>query len=146
MIQSWENLVTDRQTNESDFIGRCPTNVERPKIIKSLPGRHTVCRVFGLFFSDNFLILILKASINSFQIFNATWNHFLFFCFQMTLRIWAIIHCIYRCGGKSACWSLNTFMHNVENWPNIMYQRLKLYDDSGFRGNTLLRALQTPPT
>ena len=34
MIQSWENLVTDgqtdRQMDESDFIGRCPTNVERP--------------------------------------------------------------------------------------------------------------------
>ena len=37
MIQSWENLVTDGRTNrqrdgqadESDFIGRCPTNVER---------------------------------------------------------------------------------------------------------------------
>ena len=36
MIQSWENLVTDgqmgRRTEDSDFIGRCPTNVERPKI------------------------------------------------------------------------------------------------------------------
>ena len=32
MIQSWENLVTDGQTNESDFIGRCPTNVECPKL------------------------------------------------------------------------------------------------------------------
>ena len=36
MIQSRENLVTDgrtgRQTEESDFIGRCRTNVERPKI------------------------------------------------------------------------------------------------------------------
>ena len=31
MIQSSENLVTDRQTDESDFIGHCPTNVERPK-------------------------------------------------------------------------------------------------------------------
>ena len=38
MIQSWENLVTDGrtdgrtdgQTDESDFIGRCQTNVERP--------------------------------------------------------------------------------------------------------------------
>ena len=34
MIQSWQNLVmegrTDGQT-ESDFIGRCSTNVERPK-------------------------------------------------------------------------------------------------------------------
>ena len=38
MIQSWENLVTDgrtdsltnRQTDKSDFIGRCPTNVEDP--------------------------------------------------------------------------------------------------------------------
>ena len=33
MIQSWVNLVTDGrtdgQTYESDFIGRCPTNVER---------------------------------------------------------------------------------------------------------------------
>ena len=39
MIQSWENLVTDgrtdRQTDESDFIGRCPTNVERPKYFLS---------------------------------------------------------------------------------------------------------------
>ena len=39
MIQSRENLVmngrtdgqTDVQTGESDFIGRCLTNVERPK-------------------------------------------------------------------------------------------------------------------
>ena len=35
MIQSWENLLTygrtDRQRDESDFIGRCPTKVERPK-------------------------------------------------------------------------------------------------------------------
>ena len=38
MIQSWENLVTDERTDgrtdgqrdESNFIGRCPTNVERP--------------------------------------------------------------------------------------------------------------------
>ena len=38
MIQSWENLVTDRrtdgrtdwQTDECDFTGRCPTNIERP--------------------------------------------------------------------------------------------------------------------
>ena len=40
MTQSWENLVTDgrtdgrteRQTVESDFIGRCPTDVERPTV------------------------------------------------------------------------------------------------------------------
>ena len=35
MIRSWENLVTDRRTDrrtdKSDFIGRCPTNVERQK-------------------------------------------------------------------------------------------------------------------
>ena len=35
MIQSWENLVTDGrtdgQTDESDFVGRCLTNVKRPK-------------------------------------------------------------------------------------------------------------------
>ena len=44
MIQSLENLVTDgrrygktddrqtdRQTDESDLIGHCPTKVERPK-------------------------------------------------------------------------------------------------------------------
>ena len=30
MIQSWENLVKDGQTDESDFTGRCPTDVERP--------------------------------------------------------------------------------------------------------------------
>ena len=34
MIQSWENLVTggqtSRQTDENDFIGRFPINVERP--------------------------------------------------------------------------------------------------------------------
>ena len=30
MIQSSENLVTEGRTDESDFIGRCPTNVERP--------------------------------------------------------------------------------------------------------------------
>ena len=33
MIQSWENLATDRQidrgTEKSDFIGHCSTNVER---------------------------------------------------------------------------------------------------------------------
>ena len=40
MIQSRENLVmdgrpdgrTDRQMDKSDFIGCCPTNVERPKM------------------------------------------------------------------------------------------------------------------
>ena len=30
MIQSWENLLTDGQTDQSDFIGRCLTNVKRP--------------------------------------------------------------------------------------------------------------------
>ena len=34
MIRSWENLVMDWQTDESDFIRRCLTNVERP--IKNL--------------------------------------------------------------------------------------------------------------
>ena len=34
LIQSWEKLVTDGQmeTEESDFIERCLTNVERPKM------------------------------------------------------------------------------------------------------------------
>ena len=35
MIQFLENLVTDGRTDgrtdESDFIGHCPTNMERPK-------------------------------------------------------------------------------------------------------------------
>ena len=31
MIQSSENLVTDGQTDESDFKERCSTNVQRPK-------------------------------------------------------------------------------------------------------------------
>ena len=39
MIQSCENLVTvgrmGGQTDESDFIGRCPTNVDRPKSEKT---------------------------------------------------------------------------------------------------------------
>ena len=30
MTQSSKNLVTDGQTDESDFIGRFPTNVKRP--------------------------------------------------------------------------------------------------------------------
>ena len=30
MIQFWENLVTDGQTDASDLIGRCPSNVKRP--------------------------------------------------------------------------------------------------------------------
>ena len=42
IIQSWENLLTDGwtdrrtegQKNESDFVGRCPTNVERLKVIE----------------------------------------------------------------------------------------------------------------
>ena len=29
MIQSWENLVTDGQTDKSYVIGHCPTYVER---------------------------------------------------------------------------------------------------------------------
>ena len=39
MIQSWENLVTygqmdiemDQQTDKSNFMGHCPTNLEHPK-------------------------------------------------------------------------------------------------------------------
>ena len=55
MIQFWENLVTngtdgqkDGQTDESGFIGRCPTDIERP--IKS----KFVVKV------RNFIILRLK--------------------------------------------------------------------------------------
>ena len=40
MIQSSEKLVTNGQTNrqmdESDFIGRCPTNVEHPIIFEKI--------------------------------------------------------------------------------------------------------------
>ena len=31
-IQSWENLLTDGQTDKSDFIGRCPTKDEASNI------------------------------------------------------------------------------------------------------------------
>ena len=31
---------TDKQTNKSDFIGRCPTNVERP--IKAIPKENDI--------------------------------------------------------------------------------------------------------
>ena len=41
MIQSWQNLVTDGRINASDFIGRCPTNVERPKEIWFGSNQHT---------------------------------------------------------------------------------------------------------
>ena len=33
MIQFGESLVTDGLTDESDFRGRCPTNVKRPKTV-----------------------------------------------------------------------------------------------------------------
>ena len=40
VIQSWEILVmqrrTDGRTYESNFIGRCPTNVERPTLLHKL--------------------------------------------------------------------------------------------------------------
>ena len=36
MIESWENLVTDGKTDESDFIGRCRINVERPIFFKKI--------------------------------------------------------------------------------------------------------------
>ena len=40
MIQSWENVVTDgqtdRQTDKSDFIGRYPTNVENKNKTRSV--------------------------------------------------------------------------------------------------------------
>ena len=39
MIPSWENLVTDGQTDENDLMGRCPTNVERPKSRIRLPSK-----------------------------------------------------------------------------------------------------------
>ena len=32
LSDAWTDKQTDGQTDESDFIGRCPTNVERPKI------------------------------------------------------------------------------------------------------------------
>ena len=35
MIQSSENLVTNGQTDKTDFIGHCPTNVERQKKINN---------------------------------------------------------------------------------------------------------------
>ena len=48
MIHSWENLMTDGQTDgqtdESDFIGRCPTNVKR-SIVKFRKGYDTSHKV-----------------------------------------------------------------------------------------------------
>ena len=46
MIQSWENLGMDGQTDESDFIGRCTTNVKRSKgnfILKNTEHSIMIC-------------------------------------------------------------------------------------------------------
>ena len=53
IIQSWENLSvgqthgqTDRRKDESDFIRRCPTNAERPKVYtenRELKHRDIAC-------------------------------------------------------------------------------------------------------
>ena len=61
MMQSWENLVTDgrtdgqadKQMDESDFRGRSPTNIERPKaeilvLIEKKMSKHKT-RTFRIF-------------------------------------------------------------------------------------------------
>ena len=62
MIQSWENLVTARrtdsgQTDESDFIGCCPTNVERSKSFWS----HIIYDQANTFISNQKLEPIMSA-------------------------------------------------------------------------------------
>ena len=56
MIQSWENLVTDgRQTNESDFIGRCPNNVEhQKKKLSTLYSTTTEINTCLIYFVEHF--------------------------------------------------------------------------------------------
>ena len=49
MILSWENLVTDGQTDKRDFIRRSPTDVEHP--IKKL---RTTLRIILLERTQNF--------------------------------------------------------------------------------------------
>ena len=52
MIQSWEDLVTDGGTNgktdESDFMGRCPTNVRGPTIKTPEPRQWSRSGVFNV--------------------------------------------------------------------------------------------------
>ena len=107
MIQSWENLVTDGQTDgprdEKNFVGCCPTNVERPilmvsKFCRCLIHFHvsltivslkkdnfwqcSLCGTFQLFFLirapflwySNFYII--KHSVNSKEVATPWWVYF----------------------------------------------------------------------
>ena len=85
MIQSWENLVTDGWTDEprdeKNFVGCCPTNVERPilmvsKFCRCLIHFHvsltivslkkdnfwkcSLCGTFQLFFNSCSVLVIFK--------------------------------------------------------------------------------------
>ena len=87
MIQSWENLVTDRQTDR-DFEGYCPTNVERSTLLykkyfkKMRKSFHFIltklkCSILSKLFSTN-----LTASggpgnpLVYWSIFGNAWRHF----------------------------------------------------------------------
>ena len=83
MIQSWENLVTDtpmsRQTDESDFIGRCTTNTKRTTTLDSPMTSlklnlflNSVISKYSSKFEDKFYFgfsfpVILKLSVKFYQ-------------------------------------------------------------------------------
>ena len=66
IVQYWENLVTDNrqtdgQTDQSDFIGRFPTNVEHPKSTEHfVDDKISQNRICGLQFLDDIPAKILK--------------------------------------------------------------------------------------
>ena len=68
IVQSWEDLVTDgqadRQTDENDFIGRCPTNVDYPtNNLRILVGLFGWIAFQGLSDDINFLSSILSVKL-----------------------------------------------------------------------------------
>ena len=68
IVQSWEDLVTDgqadRQTDENDFIGRCPTNVDYPtNNLRILVGLFGSIAFQGLRDNIKFLSSILSVEL-----------------------------------------------------------------------------------
>ena len=62
-IQSWENLVKDRQTDKSDFIGPCQNNSEglTKGLTKDLINKFSIlngANIFSLGISQNYLLFI----------------------------------------------------------------------------------------
>ena len=59
------NLVTGGQTDESDFIGRCPANFERPDVFLKRPA---IKELFGIYIFE-ILILVWKQLNKKYTVF-----------------------------------------------------------------------------